>query len=87
MCELRDQSNSSGLRFWNIAHFDRSVVINNDGLSGLPAAKKKRKPGQTKSPLSAKTTIWSNQLLKRNQSELKEELWLYFLYLVGPALK
>lgn len=51
------------------------------------SCKKERKLGQTKSPLSAKTTIWSNQLLKRNQSELKEELWLYFLYLVGPALK
>ena len=30
------------------------------------SCKKERKLGQTKSPLSAKTTIWSNQLLKKN---------------------
>ena len=46
------------------------------------SCKKGRKLGQTLRPLSAKTTIWSTQLLKRNQSELKEELWLYLLYLV-----
>ena len=43
---------------------------------------KRKKAGQTLRPLSAKTTRWSTQLLKRNQSELNEELCLYLLYLV-----
>ena len=47
------------------------------------SCKKGRKLGQTLRPLSAKTTIWSIQLLKRNQSELWSYIyfiWFYFLF-------